>query len=214
MSAVEMAGVLLKAAFGPSAAKRYPHPLTAHQRWMVALPAILTERYVGGSHTTLYPLKRIDAAILRGRLEESWDVTSSQTLHSTLDWLATEGHRTGMVRVLGHPPVAWDFVRYADVVRAGFGAGYVDEGQAWHLLGQAIAPVTQAYASWRDFAADYLAGRRIWMQNVDPDFGSGLQEHTEQSSTRLLDPANRTSPWCQVPWQAIRYPDHWLTPGD
>lgn len=207
-----MAGILAKAAFGPSAAKRYPNPLTAHQRWMVALPAILTERYHGPSHTTLYPLKRIDATVQRLRLEESWGVTDAQTLHSTLDWLATEGHRGGMVQVLGHSPVAWDFVRYADVVRSGFGAGYVDEGQAWHLLGRTIAPVSQAYESWADFAADYLAGRRIWMQGVDPDFGSAHQDHTEKTATRLLDWTNSASPWRQVPWQAIRHPDHWLEP--
>lgn len=214
MSAIATAGALLKSAFGPSAAKRYPDPLTAHKRWMVALPAILTERFFGGSHSTLYPLKRIDTATLRLRLEESWDITSPQTLHSTLEWLAAEGHRTSMAPVLGHSPVAWDFTRYADVVRSGFGAGYVDEAHAWHLLGQAVAPVSQTYASWHDFAADYLAGRRIWMQGVDPDFGSGLQEHTEQATTRLLDPTNTTSPWCQVPWQAIHYPDHRLAPGN
>ncbi|MFI0790435.1 hypothetical protein ACH4Q6_33130 [Streptomyces lydicus] len=60
-------------------------------------------------------------------LKQSWDVTSPESLNSTLHWLASEDHRIQMAPVLGRPPLAWDFGRYATVVRLGFGAGYLDE---------------------------------------------------------------------------------------
>lgn len=120
-------------AFGPSAKRRYPTPLTTHQRWMVSLDAVLAERTWDRSHLMLYPLKRINPSNCQTSLKQSWDVTSPQSLQSRLHWLATEGHRVQMTPLLGRPPLAWDYGRYVTVVRLGFGAGYVDERGAWHL---------------------------------------------------------------------------------
>ncbi|WP_229853100.1 DUF1266 domain-containing protein [Streptomyces albospinus] len=193
-------------AFGPSAKRRYPTPLTMHQRWMVSMDAILAERMWGHSHLMLYPLKRINSTNCRVSLEQSWGVTSPETLHATLHRLANQGHRMQMAPVIGHPPVAWDFARYVTVVRLGFGAGYVDEPTAWALLGNAVAPAAQSYRSWSAFADDFIAGRALWMQNAGAEW-TGSQEDTVQAARRLLDPANPTSPWQQVPWESIYQPD-------
>ncbi|ARF53012.1 DUF1266 domain-containing protein [Streptomyces gilvosporeus] len=206
MSGWILASSLLKMAFGPSAKRRYPAVLTPHQRWMVSLDAILTERMWGHGHLMLYPLKRINPSNCKVSLAQSWDITSPESLQAALHRLAAEGHRMQMAPVLGHPPVAWDFGRYVSVVRSGFGAGYVDEAGAWQLLARAAAPVAQTYGSWRAFADDFVAGRQIWMQNVGREW-AGSQEDTIQAVQRLLDPANPNSPWNQVPWETIYQPD-------
>ncbi|MGW1372983.1 DUF1266 domain-containing protein [Streptomyces sp. NPDC002446] len=207
MSGWILASALLKMAFGRSAKKRYPTPLTVHQQWMVSLDAILAERMWGHSHLMLYPLKRINPTNCRVSLEQSWDVTSPESLRSTLHWLATEGHRVQMAPVLGHPPVAWDFGRYVTVVRQGFGAGYVDEPGAWQLLAGAVAPVAQTYGSWQAFAQDFVAGRQLWMQGAGSEW-AGSQDDTVQAVRRLMDPTNPGSPWRQVAWESIYRPDH------
>ncbi|MFI9358616.1 DUF1266 domain-containing protein [Streptomyces lydicus] len=212
MSGWILASALWKMAFGPSAKKRYPTPLTTHQQWMVSLDAILAERTWGHSHATLYPLKRINPTNCQVSLKGSWDVTSPESLHSTLHWLATEGHRVQMASALGRPPLAWDYGRYATVVRLGFGAGYLDEAGAWQLLAHAVTPVAQTYGSWQSFAEDFVAGRQLWMHNAGNEW-TGSQDDTVQAVSRLLDPTNPTSPWRQVTWQAIYQPDQVPTPA-
>jgi hypothetical protein len=202
---------LVKMRTGRPAHKRYPTPLTAHQMWTVSLDGILAERMMGHSHLTLYPLKRINSTFCRTSLESSWGVTSSESLYSTLEWLATEGHRTGMAPTLGHPPVAWDFGRYVMLVRSGLAAGYVDEPTAWQLLSRAVAPVAQTYGSWQEFANDFIAGRQLWMRTVGQEW-TGTQEDSVQAMQSLLNPANTESPWQRVPWETIRQADRQPSP--
>ncbi|MFH8572310.1 DUF1266 domain-containing protein [Streptomyces sp. NPDC017993] len=201
-----MAVALVKMAIGRPAHKRYPATLTDHQKWMVSLDAILAERSYGHRHLALYPLKRINSTQPRVSLKSSWGVTSPESFHSTLRWLATEGHRIQMAPVLGRQPVAWDFGRYVWIVRAGFAAGYVDEPGAWQLLSNAVAPVAQTYRSWREFADDFVAGRELWMRSAGAEW-SGSQEETVSAVRSLLDPANGESPWQQVPWETIHRAD-------
>ncbi|QRX93449.1 DUF1266 domain-containing protein [Streptomyces noursei] len=207
MNARILAGALLKMVFGPSAKRRYRVPLTAHQQWMVSLDAVLAERMWGHSHLMLYPLKRINSTNCRVSLQQSWDITSPESLHSTLHWLASEGHRRQMASVIGHPPVAWDFGRYVTVTRLAFGAGYIDEAGAWQLLANAVAPVAQTYSSWQAFAHDFVTARELWMRNAGNEW-SGSHEGTVQAVHRLLDPTNTSSPWQQIPWETIYHSDH------
>ncbi|MGW7486877.1 DUF1266 domain-containing protein [Streptomyces sp. NPDC054786] len=143
-------------------------------------------------------------------LQQSWDVTSPESLEATLRWLATEGHRMQMTSALGHPPVAWDFGRYVTVVRLGFGAGYVDEPGAWQLLASAVAPVAQTYGSWEAFANDFVAGRELWMRTAGNDW-AGSQDDTIEAVRSLLDPTNTSSPWRLVPWETVYQADHGAT---
>ncbi|MEU9126301.1 DUF1266 domain-containing protein [Streptomyces sp. NPDC048506] len=174
---------------------------------MVSLDAVLAERMWGHSHLMLYPLKRINPTNCQVSLQQSWDISSSQSLHATLQWLASEGHRMQMAAAIGHPPVAWDFGRYVTVIRLGFGAGYIDEVTAWQLLASAVVPVAQSYASWEAFAHDFVSGRELWMRNAGRDW-AGSQEDSVQAVHRLLDPTNTSSPWQRVPWDTIYRSDH------
>jgi hypothetical protein len=201
---------VIRQVFAPSAKKRYPAALTSHQRWLVSLSAILAERTPGHSHTTLYPLDRINKAISKARLRASWDITSPKSLSAILDWLAAEGHRTEMAPVIGHPPLAWDIGRYADIVRYSFAAGYVNESQAWQLLRSAAQLAAPAYGSWKGFADDFMTGRQLWMRaqagTADENWAVS-QEVTARAAQRLTDPANEQSPWRITPWEIIYQPD-------
>ncbi|QKV91790.1 DUF1266 domain-containing protein [Streptomyces sp. NA02950] len=206
----QFGGALVKMAVGPSAKRRFPTPLTSHQRWMVSLAAILAERTPGHSHTLLYPLKRIDRSTSRARLSDSWDITSTETLLEILGFLASHGHRDQMAPRLGHPPLAWDIVRYADVVRYGLASEYIDEPTAWRLLREVVAPVARTYGSWKEYADDYMIGRRVWMHGLtgtEHEDWPVSQEDTARAVQRLVDPMNEKSPWRQVPWETIHQPD-------
>lgn len=63
---------------------------------------------------------------------------------SPLEWLGAGGHCVSMVEQHGHPPYSWDFARYAYMVRSGFAAEYIDEAQAWELLGLIITQISGA----------------------------------------------------------------------
>ncbi|WP_199493124.1 DUF1266 domain-containing protein [Marinitenerispora sediminis] len=201
---------LLVMAFGRPAKTKYRTPLTTHQLWMVSLAGILAERTPGRSHTLLYPTRRIDRRNPKLRLSESWDITDRASLLSTLDFLATTGHRGSYAVRIGHPPLAWDAMRYADITRYGFAAGYIDERTAWQLLARMVGPVAQTYRSWQAYADDFLLGRQVWLGGLVggryEDWAVSQQE-TVDAARKLLDPANTDSPWQRVPWEAIYRPD-------
>lgn len=207
---IQFGGTLVKMAVGPSAKKRYPTPLTSHQRWMVSLAAILAERTPGHSHTLLYPLKRVDVSTSRGRLSESWGITTTEDLHGVLHRLATTGHRTRMAASIGHPPLAWDIARYADITRYGLASGYIDEPTAWRLLREVVEPVARTYGSWKEYADDFMTGRLAWMRalsGTDNEDWPVSQEDTARAVQRLVDPMNQDSPWQRTPWETIYQPD-------
>jgi hypothetical protein len=170
------------------------------QRWWLALSAIQVEAF-GGSHTTL----RMDddaPGPWQEALRDSWDVTSPQSLLETLKWLLTSGHARDYEKYLGHLPFSWDIGRFSWVVRASVSAGFlIEESTAWELFEPITAPIVCAYNSWQGYAEDYLAARRIWLGDriKDPETAAG-QERYVQGVHRLLDPANKRSPWQQLDW--------------
>ncbi|MFE7286803.1 DUF1266 domain-containing protein [Streptomyces noursei] len=154
-----------------------------------------------------YPLKRVNPTNCRVSLQQSCDITSPESLHSTLHWLSSEGHRRQMASAIGHPAVAWDFGRYIAVTRLAFGAGFISEAGTWQLLANAVAPVAQTYSSWQAFARGFVTARGSWMRNAGNEW-SGSHEETVQVVHRLLDPTNSSSLWQQAPWEAIHHSDH------
>lgn len=183
--------------------------LTTHQLWLVGLSSILDGRSNGAALWTLYPrpwLNRYD-----DHLESDWGVTGRGDLLSTAQWLAEEGHRMQMAPALGHPPAAWDFARYAYMVRNGLAMEYIGADEAWRLLGAIAGQAFAAYGSWQDYAADYLAGRELWLGGKggkEPDgYPSTTHQQTVDAIGRLLDPANAASPWNLARWDAPRRPD-------
>ena len=83
--------------------------------------------------------------------------------------------------------IAWDMGRLVLVTRCCFEAGYIDEEEAWECINRAAASSRNAYASWREFAAGYVAGRAMWS-------GGGLSlDGIMDIAQGLLDDA--ASPW-------------------
>ena len=170
------------------------------QRWWLALSAIQVEAF-GGSHTAL----RMDddpPGPWQEALRDSWNVTSPETLLDTLKWLMTSGHAQEYEKYLGHLPFSWDLGRFSWVVRASVSAGFVhDPATAWELFEPITAPLVCCYNSWRGYGEDYLAARRIWLGDRMNDPKAAAQhDRYVRSVDRLLDPANRQSPWQIVEW--------------
>ena len=95
--------------------------------------------------------------------------------------------------------LAWDYLRYLDLCRAGFLAGYLDEEEAWDAM-LAVAQVLQSrYDSWEACAAAYLAAREYWSVVDMAANGVACQKIYDQ----LLNSPN--SPWKLVPWGLALY---------
>ncbi|KUN91675.1 DUF1266 domain-containing protein [Streptomyces caeruleatus] len=194
---------------GPKAARRYPVPLTTHQLWMVSLSAPVS-RDRGASRTTLYPFTRIDDDGARRWLAEQWEITSRAQLVGRLDELSRSGYRARAYRVTGVSPLAWDAALYVDIARRGFACGLIDEPDAWTALKNIVPAVVGTYASWQEYAAHYLLGRKVWREGLrgTADDGFPAPQATADAHLRaLLDPENRSSPWNLAPWNTISHPD-------
>ncbi|MEU6085546.1 DUF1266 domain-containing protein [Streptomyces sp. NPDC047085] len=176
---------------------------------MVSLSAPVS-RDRNASRTTLYPFTRIDEAGARSRLADQWAITSRDELVGRLDGLARVGYRARAQRLLGVSPLAWDAALYVDISRLAFGCGIITEAEAWTALKNIVPAVAGAYASWQEYADHCLLGRKVWQDGprgtADADLPA-LQAAADAHLRFLLDPANRSSPWNQVPWDAIRHPD-------
>jgi hypothetical protein len=66
------------------------------------------------------------------------------------------------------PIMAWDFGRYINLCRWGVELGWITEQEAWDRIIPAARLLQASYASWDDYAADYLLGRNFW----NPQSGS------------------------------------------
>ncbi|MGH4028156.1 DUF1266 domain-containing protein [Actinomycetota bacterium Odt1-20B] len=199
----------------PRTESRYRTPLTAHQLWMVSLAAPVS-RDRDASRTTLYPFTRIDDEKARAWLADQWGITSREALARRLDGLARNGYRAGFGRRLGVEPLAWDAGLYVDISRRGFACGMLTEADTWTALKNIVPAVVRTYASWQEYADHYLLGRMVWREDLQSRRSKGEGEKdlpapqaaSDAHLKELLDPANRSSPWNQVPWEAISHPDH------
>ncbi|GAB2837650.1 hypothetical protein GCM10022221_41310 [Actinocorallia aurea] len=170
--------------------------------WWLALSAIQVE-WGGGGHEAL----RMDDGspeAYRKALGDNWGITSASALLDMARWLTTSGHRREYERHLGRAPFAWDAARLVFLVRAAHAAGLLPEEEtAWDLCERLTVPVLCRYSSWREYAADFLAARRIWVGDGLHDAEQNArQEEFERAAERLLDPANAASPWKRVPFDA------------
>ncbi|MFG3252932.1 DUF1266 domain-containing protein [Streptomyces sp. NPDC048172] len=190
--------------------------LSAHQLWMVSLCAPVN-RGDESSRTTLYPFTARDDERARSWLAEQWELTTLAEVTDRLQDLMESGYRVRASDPEAQP-LAWDVALYADVVRKAFASGLMDEPTAWHFLRATVVPVSGRYGSWTAFADDYLRGRLLWTDMLrarrgaeDEDFPAP-QAVSDAHLRRLLDPANRASPWNLVPWDAVHRPDGPLGP--
>ena len=95
--------------------------------------------------------------------------------------------------------LAWDYLRYMDNCRAGYLAGYLEEGDAWDQL-LSVAQVLQSrYDSWQELGETYLLSREFW--SVVEENKNGKLYH--RSLRKLLhDPK---SPWNRLAWDVPLY---------
>ncbi|AVH58845.1 MULTISPECIES: DUF1266 domain-containing protein [Streptomyces] len=194
----------------PKATRKYPVPLTMHQLWMVSLSAPVNWDK-DASRTTLYPFTRIDDDKAGQWLADKWEITSREALVRRLDGLARTGYRTRALQRLGVEPLAWDAGLYVDLSRRGFACGMLSEAETWTALKNIVPAVVRSYASWNEYAEHYLLGRSVWREGLpgprDANFPAP-QSASDAHLKSLLDPANKSSPWNQAPWDAISHPDH------
>jgi Protein of unknown function (DUF1266) len=60
------------------------------------------------------------------------------------------------------PITAWDFGRYINLCRWGVDCEWMTEQEAWDRIIPAARLLQASYASWDEYAADYLLGRNFW----------------------------------------------------
>lgn len=89
--------------------------------------------------------------------------------------------------------LAWDLVRSANVINAGFSAKYLTAREAWDRLIPLARTAQGSFASWQEMSDNFLDGREIWAGKRDPRF--------EACSKVLLNPKDANSPWNLNPWK-------------
>lgn len=58
--------------------------------------------------------------------------------------------------------LAWDLGRLVVVARSCYTTGYIDEREAWSLIGRAQAEAARTFADWSAFSRSFLIGRAAW----------------------------------------------------
>lgn len=91
---------------------------------------------------------------------------------------------------------AWDLSRIVFIARAAHTAGYLDEDEAWTLLGRALAKAQQHYRNWRQFAAGFLTGAIFWAATQDL---AAAKEQVDERRWMIRGLLMRpSSPWRRV----------------
>lgn len=70
--------------------------------------------------------------------------------------------------------------------------------------------VARTYGSWKEYAEDFLLGRRIWtelLRGTEYENFPAPQADSDAHIHRLLNPANPSSPWHLAPYETISAPD-------
>jgi hypothetical protein len=91
------------------------------------------------------------------------------------------------------PITAWDFARYINLCRWGADCGWLTEQEAWDRIIPAARLLQTSYASWDDFAADYLLGRNFWSPET------GADNETVRFTVKLLNFPPRGL-WSTIRW--------------
>lgn len=113
--------------------------------------------------------------------------------------LSNDGHRLAVVhdhyRKLGSKSLlGWDLMRFIDVNRKGYAAGYITEPEAWANIMRASRRLQSTFGSWSELGDNYLLGRNFWSES---EYQRRLQWSTD-ARDRLLHDAQ--SPWVVNAW--------------
>lgn len=167
----------------------------AQQQWAVAASALLAELN-NCNHTELYPNRNFPkASDWRESLEKFWGMESAGDVRATLANLLESGHRKRFAEQLGYEVVAWDLARAISVTREAAAAKWLSEAEAWQKIEKFAVQLFRAYPSWAALGKDYLAGHDVWAGGPDEDLNAVY--------SRLIDPANASSPWQRCAWSSF-----------
>jgi len=88
--------------------------------------------------------------------------------------------------------LGFDLCRAANLVSAGYQAGYINDDEAWEQLTDIARTVQKNFTSWREFGENFLDGREI---------NHGVREARYDACVQLLlEPKDANSPWNRCPW--------------
>jgi hypothetical protein len=93
-----------------------------------------------------------------------------------------------------NPVLAWDYVRYLNLCRWGYVAGYLTEAEAWDLMMPVARDLQKHFDSWKDVGDSFLFGREYWSYSEMKQTGALYRDACE----RLLE--DPKSPWNKIPW--------------
>lgn len=88
--------------------------------------------------------------------------------------------------------LAFDLVRYANLVDNGFCAHYLGEEESWNLLLPMAKKAQESFASWQELGDNFLDGRAMWNDGQRDD---GYAELVQL----LANPKDPASPW-SIAW--------------
>ena len=87
--------------------------------------------------------------------------------------------------------LAFDLVRYINLVDNGFCAHYLGEQESWDLIMPMAKKTQESFSSWQELGDNFLDGRAIWNGGPDRSFSMtiGLLSNSKDAN----------SPWSK-PW--------------
>ena len=94
--------------------------------------------------------------------------------------------------------LAWDFVRFAMLVRSGATTGYLSEAEAVDLLIMIVPELREHYGSWQELGESFRIGRWYW----NSQGGAGEASTDQHDLSRQEALMSAASPWARLPWNA------------
>jgi hypothetical protein len=102
--------------------------------------------------------------------------------------------------------LAWDFVRFAMLVRAGATTGYLSDAEATDALLMIVPEIREHYGSWRELGESFRLGRWYWNSQ-----GRAAEASTDQHDiSRQKALMSQESPGSRLPWDADVPPSRML----
>lgn len=102
--------------------------------------------------------------------------------------------------------LAWDFVRFAMLVRSGATTGYLSEAEAVDLLIMIVPELREHYGSWQELGESFRIGRWYW----NSQGGAGEASTDQHDISRQESLMSAASPWARLPWNTEVPPSRML----
>ncbi len=162
-------------------------PLSPHQLWLISLSEPLTTKNDDSSAELASGLA--DSAQI---LSDWWNIENREQLLSTLNWLKSEGHRKAWRQKNGLSPndseqsrfLAWDYGRFASLVRWGTRAELLTSEEGWEHLQRIETTISDSFSSWKDYLEDYASGHSQW--SSEPAQQKDTRESVEAALSKKL----------------------------